>query len=219
MFARAISSVEIMRIKIGTIIDEVVDGCHQWKVTRMNSKSSSSTSTIIEYFGIFYLNLDKSWIMNYGSLLRKRKRTSIICVRIFTAYRGISRVRLTRFEQRWYEDESSSVHRETVAFTMRVKPGLFGKQPRQQRRQQQSYVNTFENKVQLQKRKGSFERTELGLWFLDDIRGEDIIWDSHLQECLLRHHNRRHSEEGRATYWDIILLVLRKVCSVQKSPN
>ena len=208
MFARAISSVEFMRIKIGTIIDEVVDGCHQWKVTRMNSKSSSITSTIIEYFGIFYLNLYKSWIKNYGSLLR-----------IFTAYRGISRVRLTRFEQSWYEDESWSVHRETVAFTMRVKPGLFGKQPRQQRRQQQSYVNTFENKVQLQKRKGSFERTELGLWFLDDIREEDIIWDSHLQECLLRHHNRRHSEEGRATYWDIILLVLRKVCSVQKSPN
>ena len=132
-------------------------------------------------------------------------------LRIFTAYRGISRVRLTRFEQRWYEDESSSVHRETVAFTMRVKPGLFGKQPRQQRRQQQSYVHTFENKVQLQKRKGSFERTELGLWFLDDIRGEDIIWDSHLQECLLRHHKRRHSEEARATYWDIILPVLRTV--------
>ena len=48
-------------------------------------------------------------------------------LRIFTAYRGISRVRLTRFEQRCNEDESSSVHRETVAFTMRVKPGLLEK--------------------------------------------------------------------------------------------
>ena len=43
-------------------------------------------------------------------------------LRIFNAYRGISRVRLTRIEQRWNEDESSSVHLETVAFTMRVKP-------------------------------------------------------------------------------------------------
>ena len=51
-------------------------------------------------------------------------------LRIFTAYRGISQIRLTRFEQLWNEDESSSVHRETVAFTMRVKPGLLEKQQR-----------------------------------------------------------------------------------------
>ena len=94
---------------------------------------------------------------------------------------------------------------------MRVKPGLLEKQPRQQRQQQQSYVNTFENKVQLRNREGSFESTELGLWFLDDIRGEDIIWDSHLQECPLRHHGRRHSEEARATYWENILPLLRTV--------
>ena len=74
-------------------------------------------------------------------------------LRIFTAYRGRSRVWFTRFEQRWNEDESSSVHRETVAFTMRVKPVLLEKQQRQQRLQQQSHVNTSENKVQLQKRK------------------------------------------------------------------
>ena len=37
-----------------------------------------------------------------------------------------------------------------------------------------------------------------GLWFLDDIREEDIIRGSHLQECLLRHHERHHSEEARA---------------------
>ena len=33
-----------------------------------------------DFFRIFYMNLDKSWIMNYGSLLRERKKTSIICV-------------------------------------------------------------------------------------------------------------------------------------------
>ena len=36
------------RIEIGTIIDEMVDGCHRWKVARMNSLSSSSAFTIIE---------------------------------------------------------------------------------------------------------------------------------------------------------------------------
>ena len=65
---------------------------------------------------------------------------------------SLSRVWLTRFEQHWNEDESSSVHRETVAFTMRVKPGLLEKQQRQ-RRQQQSCVNTSGDKVQLKKRK------------------------------------------------------------------
>ena len=139
---------------IGAIINEVVDGCHQWKVARMNSKSSSSTSTIIEYFGKSYMNSDKSWIMNYGSLLREKEENfDTLCLRIFTACRGISRVRLTRFKQRWNEDESSSVHRETIAFTMRVKPNLLEKHQRQQgRRQHQSRVNTSENKVLLQKK-------------------------------------------------------------------
>ena len=64
--------------------------------------------------------------------------------------------------QRWSEDESSSVHRETVAFTMQ----------QQQRRQQQSRVSTSENTVELQKRTESFEKTKLGLQFLDDRRAE-----------------------------------------------
>ena len=84
---------------------------------------------------------------------------------------------------------------------MQVKPGLLEKQ---QRRQQQFHVNTSEDKVQLQKRKGSFERTEFGLKFLSDRRGADIAQDSHL-----RNQDRRHSEEARATYWDVILPVLR----------
>ena len=60
------------------------------------------------------------------------------------------------------------MHRETVASTMRVNPGLLEKQQRQQRRQQQSCVNIFEEKVQLQKRNGSFENAEFGLLFLDN---------------------------------------------------
>ena len=47
-------------------------------------------------------------------------------------------------------------------------------------------------------KKSVFLMTEFGLWFLDDISEEDIIRDSHLQECLLRHHDGRHSEEARA---------------------
>ena len=62
MFERAISSV-----------NEVVDGCHQWKVARMNSESSSSTSTIIEYFGMSGI-----WIAVH--CCAKRKRTSVIFV-------------------------------------------------------------------------------------------------------------------------------------------
>ena len=49
---------------------------------------------------------------------------------------------------------------------MRVNPGLLEKQ---QRRQQQSYVNTSENKSQITER-----RTEWGLQFLDDRRAENI---------------------------------------------
>ena len=44
----------------------------------------------------------------------KKEKTSIICVANLHSLREW----LTRFEQRWHEDESSSVHRETVAFTM-----------------------------------------------------------------------------------------------------
>ena len=157
--------------------------------------------------------LYESWqVANYELrfiVARTRRKLRESVLRICTAYRGKSRVWFTRFEQRWNEDESSSVHRETDAFTMRVKTRLLEKQQQQQqRRQQQSYVNTSKNKVKLQKRKESFEKTKFGLWFLNDIRGEDIIQNAHLQVRLLRHHDRRHSEEVRATYWEVILLVL-----------
>ena len=32
-----------------------------------------------------------------------------------------------------------------------------------------------------------------------------FLWNAHLQECELRQHDRRHSEEARATYSDVIL--------------
>ena len=69
--------------------------------------------------------------MDYGTSVREKEENFDNVLRIFTAYLGISRVRLTR---------------ETVAFTMRVKPGFVEKQQRQRRRQQQSYVNTSEDK-------------------------------------------------------------------------
>ena len=105
---------------------------------------------------------------------------------------------------------------------MRVKPGLLEKQQRQ-RRHQQSHVNTSEDKVQFEIRKGCFERTKLGLWFLDDIRGEDIVRDSHLRVCLLRHHDRRHSEEARAKLigkrihvWGLVALPLPQKLQICK---
>ena len=86
-----------------------------------------------------------------------------------------------RFEQRWNEDESSSVHRETVAFTKGVEPGLLEKQQRQQRRQQQSYVNTSEGQSPTTEKKRILREDRT--WTMS---GEDIIRDSHLQVCLLR---------------------------------
>ena len=37
-----------------------------------------------------------------------------------------------------------------------------------------------------------------------------FLRDYHLQVCLLRHKDRRHSEEARATYWDVTHPVLRR---------
>ena len=133
----------------------------------MNSKSSSSTSTIIEYSGMSLLNFDKSWIMNYVSSLREKEENfdNLCC--------ESSQPTMEYHEQSSQDSNNvktkvqpSSVHRETVASTMRVIPGLLEKQ---QRRQQQSCVNTSKDKVQLQKRKGSFERTHLDFysWMTD----------------------------------------------------
>ena len=51
----------------------MVDRCDQRKVARMNSKSSSRTSTIIEYFRTSCMNSDMSWVVDYSSSLREKE--------------------------------------------------------------------------------------------------------------------------------------------------
>ena len=135
-----------------------------WRWTPMNS--SDNECKILQY-KVPALNIPKCpfWILTNRGLwmtviARKGRKLRYSVFWIFAAYRGTSRERFTIFEQRGNEEESSSVHLETVAFMMRVKPGLLEKQQRQ-RRQQQCHVNTSENKVQLQKRKESFEKTKI----------------------------------------------------------
>ena len=57
----------------GTIIIKMVGDRHQWKVARTNSKSTPSTSTITECSRVSHMNSEKSWIVNYGSSLRKKE--------------------------------------------------------------------------------------------------------------------------------------------------
>ena len=57
------------------------------------------------------------------------------------------------------------MHLETATFLDSGSSGFLEKQ-------QQSFVNTSEDKIQLQKRKESFEKTKSGLQFLDDRRAE-----------------------------------------------
>ena len=107
----------------------------------------------------------------------ERKKTSIICVANLHSlpWNITSRAHKIRttLKRRWIFKRASG----NCCLYVAGKTGLLEKQ----QRQQQSHVNTSEDEVQLQKRKRSFERTEFGLWFLDDRRGEDIIRDSHLQ--------------------------------------
>ena len=158
-----------------TIINEMVDGCHQWKVTRINSKSASSTSTIIEYSGTSSMNFDISWIMNYGSSLREKEENfDNLCCESSQPTRGISRVRLTRFKQRWNEDESSSVHRETVAFTMRVKPRPPRKAAAAAAAAAAIPCQYIREQSQITAKERILRQTKLGLQFLDDRRAENI---------------------------------------------
>ena len=60
-------------IKIWTIISETDDVCHQWKVTRMNSKSSSSESIIIEEFGTSCMIFVSRELLNYDSSSREKE--------------------------------------------------------------------------------------------------------------------------------------------------
>ena len=75
-----------MKQGLGAEKKELVQSKTKWLAIDTNErlqeriqKSSPSTSTIIECSTVSHMNSDKSWIVNYGSSLRKKK-TSIICV-------------------------------------------------------------------------------------------------------------------------------------------
>ena len=110
-------------MKIGTITDEVVDGC-----------PSSAASTINEYFGMSYLNSDKSWIMNYVSSLHEKEENfdNLSCESSQPAVEDDAKG-LHDSNNVEKKNESSFVHRETISFTMRVKPDLLEEQQRRQR--------------------------------------------------------------------------------------
>ena len=119
MFARAISSVEIK-----TILSWYNHWRSGWRLSLMKSCE--------HHHWIFRNVWNEFWqVVDYEITVhhyaKKEENFDNLCYE-FTAYRGISQIRLTRFEQRWNEDDSSSVHREIVAFTMRVKSGLLEKQ-------------------------------------------------------------------------------------------
>ena len=50
------------------------------------------------------------------------------------------------------------------------------------------------------------QNLEYNSWMRDVAK---TLFESHLPVCRLRHHDRRHSEEASATYWDAMLPVLR----------
>ena len=175
MFGRAISSVEtICANGIGTLINKMVGDWHQWKVARTNSKSSSSTSTIIEYSEVSHMNSDKSWIVNYVSSLRKKEENfDDVCFgssKPTVEYHGSGSQDSNNVETKV---KLSSVLRETDASTMRVTPassksssgGSGGRSNPTSihPRTKSNYIN-----------KRSFEKTEFGPQFLDAKRAENI---------------------------------------------
>ena len=144
------------------------------------------------------MNFGKSWIMDCGSSLRrKRTRTSIICdANLHSPPWNIPskahKIRTT-WKRRWifkralgnrclHDAGKTRPPRKAAAQAAAAAPCQYIRES-----------PTTEKKI-------AFERTEFGRWSLDDRRGEDITRDSHLQVCLLRHHDRCHSEETRGMY-------------------
>ena len=93
------------------------------------------------------------------------------------------------------------------------------KQQLRQRRQQQSCVNTSEKKVHLHKEKDPHTRQNLDYnsWMPEMQRA--FLRNSHLQVCMVRHHDEREREEARAMHWDVILPVLRRKFQNQLEEN
>ena len=159
-------------------------------------KSSSSTSTIIEYSGMSYMNFDKSWIMNYGSSLREKEENfHNLCFESSQLWNITSKAHKIRttLKRRWIfkrasgkcclHDAGKTQPPRKAAAAAAAAAAI----PCQHIRGQSPTAEKI----------SAFGRTEFGLWFLNDIRGEDMKQNAHLQVRLLRHHDGRHGEEAR----------------------
>ena len=71
-------------------------------------------------------------------------------------------------------------------------PGLFEKQRRAAAVAAAIPYQYIWEQSQITEKERILREEKIGLWFLDDICGEDITRDSHLQACLLGHHDRLH---------------------------
>ena len=161
----------------------------------MNSKSSSSTSTIIEYSRIFNMNSDKSWIMNYGSSLREKEENfdNLCCespqptVEITSMAHKI-RTTLTR---RWIFKRASGIR--CLHDGCKTRPPL-----KAAAAASSNPVSIHRGQSPTQEKKSAFERTEFGLWFLDDRRGGDIFETLIFKYAYFDTMDRRHREEASA---------------------
>ena len=187
---------------IGTISEKMVSDRHLWKVAKTKSKS----------FRVQIPSLDtpecSGWIWISRGLwitihrYEKGRELRQCVFRIFHAYRGVSRVRFLRFEQRWNEGPTFQRASGIRCFHDAGNSGFIEKQ----QRQQQSYVNTSENKVHLhEERDPSWgQNLNYNSW-IPDVQ-KTFFWNSHLQVCLITHHDERERER----HWEVILHVLRR---------
>ena len=199
-FARAISSVEIMKLKLVQSLTQAVDGCHQWKVTRMDSKSSSSTSTIIEYFGMSYMNLDKSWLVNYGSSLsEKEENFNNLCCE--------SSKPTVEYHEKGSQDSNNVETKMNLQACIGNRCLHDADKPGPPRKAAAAVAAAAilcqciwgqSPSIKKGKNPSRGQNLEYNSWMIDV---EKTLFETHLKVCLLRHHDRRHSEEARATYW------------------
>ena len=146
------------------------------KIAKKNSKLSPSTSTIIEYSGLFpdeFLQFVDGEL-RFKNIAQEGRELRQYVHRIFQAYRGKSRVRFTRFEQRlkrrWIFKHGSGNRCPHKAGRSRL--------PRKQRRQrqqqhQQCFIKASENEDHYFKNEFFSRGQNLGLPLLDDRRAED----------------------------------------------
>ena len=140
------------------------------------------------------MNFEKSWVMDYGSSLREKEENFDNLHSVPWNITSMAHKIRTTLKRRWIFKRASGNRCLHDAGKTRL--------PRKAAVAAAAAAAILCQYIQEQSRITEkisvFQKTTLGLWFLDDIRGEDFTWDTHLQECLLRHHDRRHSEEARA---------------------